>query len=496
MSFLKKYLPYLLLAIGFFIISVPLWLKVDLLPIRLWDEARNAVNALEMSQSHNWLIRTYNGFPEIFETKPPLLIWFQVVSLKIFGYNELAIRMPSVMFSILSLVVLYILLFKMTESKLASFGGALITATSKGFYGEHLGRFGDHEALLVLICLFLLLQVYLYSKSQKTIHIYLIALAFCLGVFCKSISIGMLFPGIFLYLLYDKKIKTILTSKHFYIAFFAAITPIAAYYIFREQAQPGYLEAVWHGELFPRFFNTSKSFTFAEHDNGFYFDQLKKYRFIHWVWALPVVLVAPLLLRKAPKEWVFWVINSLVFLLIISKGTKNDWYLAPAIPMMAGSIATSAFLFINFKPKYLIWLLIPLGYLGLKSYDRAYVYAMNPHELHDEWQTYGISHFVKDETKQNLLSSNVKIVLDSNNVYEPHAFYIKKLKLEKDIKIDRIWYSDIRSKDTILLTHQVVFDMLEDNYNVSVVDSNRYGAKLVSLAPKGTTALLEVVSVD
>ena len=151
MSFLKKYLPYLLLAIGFFIISVPLWLKVDLLPIRLWDEARNAVNALEMSQSHNWLIRTYNGFPEIFETKPPLLIWFQVVSLKIFGYNELAIRMPSVMFSILSLVVLYILLFKMTESKLASFGGALITATSKGFYGEHLGRFGDHEALLEVI---------------------------------------------------------------------------------------------------------------------------------------------------------------------------------------------------------------------------------------------------------------------------------------------------------------------------------------------------------
>jgi len=114
MSLLRKYLPYLLLAVGFYIISMPLWLKVDLLPIRLWDEARNAVNAIEMSQSHNWLVRTYNGIPETFETKPPLLTWFQVVSLKVFGYNELAIRLPSVVFSILSLIVLFVLLFKMT----------------------------------------------------------------------------------------------------------------------------------------------------------------------------------------------------------------------------------------------------------------------------------------------------------------------------------------------------------------------------------------------
>jgi 4-amino-4-deoxy-L-arabinose transferase-like glycosyltransferase len=496
MSILKKYLPYLLLAFGFFIISVPLWLKMDLLPIRLWDEARNAVNALEMSQSHNWLIRTYNGFPETFETKPPLLIWFQVVSLKMFGYNELAIRMPSVVFSILSLVLLYVLIFKMTGNKLASFGGSLITATSKGFYGEHLGRFGDHEPLLVLISLFLLLQVYLYSKSQKTKHIYYIAFAFCLGVFCKSIAIGLLMPGIFLYLLYDKKIKTILSSRHFYIALAITVLPIATYYGYREQIQPGYLEAVWHGELFPRFFNTSKNFTFADHDYGFYFDQIKKYRFIHWVWALPMALIVPIVLRKAPKEWVFWIINSLVFLLIISKGTKHDWYLAPAIPMMAGAIATSSFLLINFKPKYLIWLLMPLGFLGLKSYDRAYTYAMHPEEIYNEWQTYGISYFLKDEKKASQLTSNTKIVLDSNSVYEPHAFYIKKLKIEQDIKIDRILYSDIKPQDTILLSHQVVFDVLKGGYAVSVLDSNSYGAKLVAIAAKDTIALLEVVSID
>jgi len=306
----------------------------------------------------------------------------------------------------------------------------------------------------------------------------------------------MLVPGIFFYLLFDKKIKTILSSKHFYIAFVFALLPVVSYYILREQAQPGYLEAVWHGELFPRFFNTSKNFTFAEHYYGFYLDQIKKYRFVHWVWALVLIPIAPIVLRKAPKEWMLWVVNALVFLLVISKGTKNDWYLAPAIPMMAGAIAISSFLIINYKPKYLIWLLVPIGLLGNASFNRARIYSSNPHEIFSEWDTYGISHFVKNDSNQVYLTSNVKIILDEKKLYEPYAFYLKKLEIEQNIKIDRIGYADIKPTDTLLIHHQSVFEYLKKSYNISIVDSNRYGAELVSLAPKDTTALLEVVSVD
>ncbi|MFT7101254.1 MAG: 4-amino-4-deoxy-L-arabinose transferase-like glycosyltransferase, partial [Bacteroidia bacterium] len=54
-----KYIPHLLVVIVFFMISIPLWLKVDVLPMRLWDESRNAVNAIEMYQTGDWLVRTY-----------------------------------------------------------------------------------------------------------------------------------------------------------------------------------------------------------------------------------------------------------------------------------------------------------------------------------------------------------------------------------------------------------------------------------------------------
>ena len=66
------------LKIGIIIVSIvllyfPLFLRLDSRPLREWDEARNAVNAYEMSKSGQFLIKTYEGQPDLWETKPPLL---------------------------------------------------------------------------------------------------------------------------------------------------------------------------------------------------------------------------------------------------------------------------------------------------------------------------------------------------------------------------------------------------------------------------------------
>jgi len=43
--------------------------------LQLWDEARLAVNATEMLQSGDWLVTRYDGSSDLWNTKPPLLIW-------------------------------------------------------------------------------------------------------------------------------------------------------------------------------------------------------------------------------------------------------------------------------------------------------------------------------------------------------------------------------------------------------------------------------------
>ena len=88
------------MAIGFFILSVPLWLNVGNLPIRLWDESRNAVNAIEMLQNGDYIIRSYENKPETWNLKPPLLTWLQVIAMHVVGLNEIAIRLPSILASI------------------------------------------------------------------------------------------------------------------------------------------------------------------------------------------------------------------------------------------------------------------------------------------------------------------------------------------------------------------------------------------------------------
>ena len=74
---------HLLLLSGFILlIYFPVFLHLDTKPLREWDEARNAINAYEMTEHHNLLVKTYNHEPDLWETKPPLLIWLQAAGFR------------------------------------------------------------------------------------------------------------------------------------------------------------------------------------------------------------------------------------------------------------------------------------------------------------------------------------------------------------------------------------------------------------------------------
>ncbi|MCB8998829.1 MAG: glycosyltransferase family 39 protein [Bacteroidales bacterium] len=70
-----------------------------------WDEINFAESAREMIVSGDYLTVQINYLP--FWEKPPLFIWMQVASMKIFGINEFAARFPNAMAGIFSLLVLF-----------------------------------------------------------------------------------------------------------------------------------------------------------------------------------------------------------------------------------------------------------------------------------------------------------------------------------------------------------------------------------------------------
>ncbi len=70
-----------------------------------WDEINFAEAAREMIVTKNYLTVQINFQP--FWEKPPLFIWMQVLSMKLFGINEFAARFPNAVCGIVTLLVIF-----------------------------------------------------------------------------------------------------------------------------------------------------------------------------------------------------------------------------------------------------------------------------------------------------------------------------------------------------------------------------------------------------
>ncbi len=102
MVFNRKFVPELLIILTGALLYIPFLGGVHLFD---WDEVNFAESAREMIVTGDYLTVNINFIP--FWEKPPLFIWFQVLSMKIFGINEFAARFPNAICGIVTLLYLY-----------------------------------------------------------------------------------------------------------------------------------------------------------------------------------------------------------------------------------------------------------------------------------------------------------------------------------------------------------------------------------------------------
>src|SRR5437016_5149435 len=119
------------------IIGIPIFGHMDDMPIRQWDEARLANNALEMYHNSDWITTYFNGSPDMWNTKPPLMIWLQVMSMHLIGVNELAIRFPAMMAAFANCMLLYWFIAYKIGRPLLGLLSVLVLITSEGFVFYH-----------------------------------------------------------------------------------------------------------------------------------------------------------------------------------------------------------------------------------------------------------------------------------------------------------------------------------------------------------------------
>jgi 4-amino-4-deoxy-L-arabinose transferase-like glycosyltransferase len=329
---IKFIAPYLIVLVICFLI---LFLKLGSFHMRWWDESMFAVNTYEMMQNGNYFTLFFDGSADLFNTKPPLTNWFQVLSCKIFGYNEFAIRFPSAMAST-GTVLLVFAFVKRHFSQLMAFASVLILLTSFGFVHFHTSRTGDSDALLTffMTAMNLCFIQFILSGRKRLILYFFLALMFA---FSTKLYAGLLFvPAYIGILLYAKKMKVVFSSWQTYVGLVLFLGVSFLLIAIRSEEVPGYLSKIWGSDA-GRLFSAD----YHSQEFSFYFQHLFGQRYGLYMIITLIASVLVFILHWKQKEQKAETLKFIFFLaicylaIITFSSTKLTWYDMPLYPLLA-----------------------------------------------------------------------------------------------------------------------------------------------------------------
>lgn len=325
----------LLTGLALLALCFPLAFDLGRAPVQVWDEARQAANAFELRHAGGqWLVTTFAHRPDLWNTKPPLLIWLQALSIAAFGPTPLAVRLPTLLATVGTVGLLYGAGRQLGRPGLGLLAGALLI-TMPGYLGPHVGRSGDYDALLALAVLAQLLATFGLAETGRRRYLALAAAALAGAVLTKGVAGLLGLPGLGLYLLLRGRLGALLRRPAFWLAGAGALAAPALYYLLRERALPGYWAAVWANEVGGRYANTIA----AVPRPWFYYGPVLLRQ--SWPWGLLLPLAGLLAPPPGPAPagrrlgglLALFLVN---WLLVISLAqTKLEWYTAPTLPPLA-----------------------------------------------------------------------------------------------------------------------------------------------------------------
>jgi 4-amino-4-deoxy-L-arabinose transferase-like glycosyltransferase len=187
-----------------------------------WDEINFAESAREMIISGDYLAVQINFEP--FWEKPPLFIWFQVISMKLFGINEFAARFPNAIAGLVTLLVFFSI-GKKIHNKLFGFIWAVLYAASLlPFLYFKSGIIDPWFNLFIFLGVYRAYN-YLTEEKSRRLNLLLSAVFIGLAVLTKG-PVGFLLFGMagFIFLLINRfRVKTSLTDVVLFLLVFVLV---------------------------------------------------------------------------------------------------------------------------------------------------------------------------------------------------------------------------------------------------------------------------------
>jgi 4-amino-4-deoxy-L-arabinose transferase-like glycosyltransferase len=321
--------------------------KISSNEIAVWDEARRGVAAFEMLNNNEYIVNTYLNQPDYWSVKPPAGLWLIAASYKTFKPSIFALRFPSALCAVLTVILVY-LLAAFKYSKKAGLAAAAILCTIFPFIFDHSARAGEYDAPLALIITMIVSSLLIITKPSKLTVIlgFLFALAFLLKSFAFFIPLG-----IFLSWLISKDRLKNWEFKHTLEVSIIFLALISCWMVLRYQVDG--LEFL--GKMLSTDLQSRTLSAIEGHKEGILFYPLRILSKSIW-WTAFAVLIGIILLRNRSQNQgkigltIFsWVLMPLIAATIVS--TKLSWYINPLYPAIAVVLGEYAIRAAKFHPR-------------------------------------------------------------------------------------------------------------------------------------------------
>lgn len=439
-----------------------IFLHLDSISMRMWDESSYALNAQEMIENKDYIVVRAYGAPDLYNSKPPFAIWSMTVGIRLFGFNELGARFASAMFSFATVLLLYFLGKHVLKNRLLSLVMPLVLISSSGYMGDHIARTGDTDSIIAFWSCFAALCFYGFttsaSRRQQGWYLLFTALGVSFACLTKGIAGLLILPGLFAWAVYSKKLKALFTHPVFYAGVLLFIVLVPGYYYLRELKAPGYIQAVLDNEIGGRLerqgFLNPEPLPFFHYLIGF--GTHKRY----WFWAivLPLALFTMFIKKAHPGKQAlmfFGIVFSGTLLMLSLSSTKLDWYDSQLYPLMAGGIGCAFYVFADYSPKITpkkVWILYSLVFIS------SFVFI-----VHRNLRRKEDSHLPVIINKIRAEGVNDTLNLISSDYFFPPLFYMKQDQMKGFASRQVNHESPLLQKGSHIITYKTERDVDVNN---------------------------------
>lgn len=453
---------------------------LDAYPIMMWDESRLANNAIEMDMSGNWIVTTFYGVPDYGNVKFPLLIWMQVISMRLFGFDEIGMRMPIAFAVLFTCIFLYWYAVRYIKDYIIGLLSVAVLITSYGYMHVHSGRTGDYDALLTLFTTIYVLILYQYFQDGSQRKLFWAINFFTLAVFTKSIAGAIYILPIALYALYSKQLIPILKSKSFYRGLILFFISIGGYVIIRAFQQSDYLESIWVVDTIGRAVNAIDG---HDHPFKYHFENFYLSHFDAWYKLLLIALAFFFYKKDHPQakfvRYLFLLV-ILHMLVISSCKSKLYWYTLPNFPLCSLIVA----IFIREVIQHLnssgtrffsaIFLVAIFAKPIQVMYDKIYL----GHGFPIDQSVKSCSQYIK---QHDFKGRRVRCIPDSV-YFADMAFYAQASK-RRGNDIETVYDHAVLAGDIVLIYRKFNLDIIDRKWKYRIIAQNQefYCLELLAL---------------